>query len=30
MAPEWDKNLIFVEDNDGLYGTKGKADNKVK
>ena len=30
VAPEWDENLIFVEDNDGPHGTKGKADNKVK
>jgi hypothetical protein len=28
--PDWDENLIFVEDNDGPHGTKGKADNKVK
>jgi transposase len=30
VAPEWDENLIFVEDNNELHGTKGKADNKVK
>jgi hypothetical protein len=30
VAPEWDKNLIFVEDNNGPHSTKGKADNKVK
>jgi transposase len=30
VAPEWDENLIFREDNNGPYRTKGQADNKVK
>lgn len=30
IAPEWDENLIFMEDNDGSHGMKGKVDNKVK
>jgi hypothetical protein len=30
VALEWDENLIFIEDNDGPYGTKDKANNKVK
>ncbi|KAF7503136.1 hypothetical protein GJ744_004278 [Endocarpon pusillum] len=30
VTPEWDENLILIEDNDGPHGTKGKANNKVK
>jgi hypothetical protein len=30
VAPKWDENLIFIEDNDGPHRTKGQADNKVK
>jgi transposase len=30
VAPEWDENLILVENNDGPHGTKGESDNKVK
>ena len=30
VAPEWDENLILIEDNDGPHGTKGVANNKVK
>jgi transposase len=30
VAPEWDENLILIEDNDGPHGTKGESDNKVK
>jgi hypothetical protein len=30
VAPNWDKDFILFEDNDGPDGIKGKADNKVK
>ncbi|KAF7502236.1 hypothetical protein GJ744_006419 [Endocarpon pusillum] len=30
VAPEWDKDCVLVEDNDGPHGTKDKAFNKVK
>ncbi len=30
VAPEWDKDCVLIEDNDGPHGTKGKAFNKVK
>ncbi|ERF71509.1 hypothetical protein EPUS_00498 [Endocarpon pusillum Z07020] len=30
VAPDWDKDSILIEDNDGPHGTKGKGPNKVK
>ena len=30
VVPEWDKNCVLVEDNDGPHGTKDKRFNKVK
>ena len=30
VAPEWDENLILIEDNDGPHDTKGVINNKVK
>jgi transposase len=30
VAPEWKKDYVLIEDNDGPHGTKGKGPNKVK
>ena len=30
VVPEWDKDYVLVEDNDGLHETKDKRFNKVK
>lgn len=30
VAPNWNKDWILLEDNDGAHGTCGEADNKVK
>jgi DDE superfamily endonuclease len=30
IAPNWDKEIILLEDNDGLYSTCSKGNNKVK
>jgi DDE superfamily endonuclease len=30
IAPNWDKDWILLEDNDGTHGTRGVSDNKVK
>ena len=30
VVPEWDKDYVLVEDNDGPHGTKDKCFNKVK
>jgi hypothetical protein len=30
VAPNSDNEMILLEDNDRLHGTRGKGDNKVK
>ena len=30
VVPNWDKDCVLIEDNDGSHGTKGKDPNKVK
>jgi transposase len=30
IAPNWDPNLVLLEDNDQAHGTRGEGDNKVK
>ena len=30
VVPNWDKDCVLIEDNDGPHGTKDKGPNKVK
>ena len=30
VVPNWDKDYVLIEDNDGPHGTKGKSPNKIK
>ena len=30
VAPNWDKDCVLIEDNDGPHGIKDKGSNKIK